>query len=191
MNSFINTLRDSTQLLVFSLCIATGLVYLVAAWALGQFGGGHGDGGHEHDHDADHGGDSGHATVSIFSPKIIALFCVGLGAGGALATVYGLGVTSSSLIGLASGLGLGGLMVGMLRMLYSQQASSNLDIDSAIGRIGTVTIDIMPGATGEIALSVSGQYTTFFARARMSELLISRGREVKVVSVSGSTLIVE
>lgn len=188
MNAFIQQLRDSTQLMVFTVCIGAGIAYLVVSWLLGQFGADHADGdGHV---DIDHA-DAGHGTVSIFSPKIIALFCVGLGAGGALATVYGFGMTTSSLIGVASGGSLGGLMLAMLRALHGQQSTSSLELGSAIGRVGNVTVEVPPGGTGEIGLSVSGQYTTFFARANASDLSIPRGRTVKVVSVSGSTLIIE
>jgi membrane protein implicated in regulation of membrane protease activity len=185
MTTFLQQLHESTQLMVFVVCIAAGLAYLGMSALLSQLGAGHG-----HDHDHDHGGDSGHTTVSIFSPKIIAIFMVGLGAGGSLATIYGRGPTASSLIGLAAGLSLGALMVVMLRALYSQQASSNMDIGSAIGKLGTVTIDIGSGGTGEIGLSVSGQYNTFLARANSNDA-IPRGRMARVVSISGSTLIVE
>jgi membrane protein implicated in regulation of membrane protease activity len=188
MSTFINQLRESTQLLVYVVTLGAGLVYLLASFALSQFGGDHGDHGEEID--SDHA-DSGHHTVSIFSPKIIALFCVGLGVGGSLSTIYGCGITVSALVGLASGMSLGGLMLIGLRALYSQQASSNIDVASAVGRSAEVVTDIPAGGTGEVSLSVSGQYTTFFARASNHEVKISRGRIVKVSSVSGSTLIVE
>jgi membrane protein implicated in regulation of membrane protease activity len=186
MNTLIQNLRESTQLLVFFVSIAAGIVYLFASWVLGHFGGGdHGGEGHDHEH-----ADSGHSTVSIFSPKIIALFMIGLGAGGCLSTIYGGGPTTASLIGLASGMSLGGLMLIGLRMLYSQQASSNLDVGSAVGRMGTVTVDIPPMGTGEVGLYVGGQYATFFARAK-DGTQIARGRQIKVASVTGSTLVVQ
>lgn len=188
MSAFFQQLRESTQLLVYVVAIAAGLGYLLVAWVLGFFGA-----GHDHDGDTEHGidhSDAGHHTVSIFSPKIIALFCVGLGVGGSLATVYGCRVTTSALIGLATGLSLGALMIFALRALHSQQAHSNLEIQTAIGRVGTVVTEIPAGGTGEVGISVSGQYTTFFARSS-DEHGFLRGRLVKVKLVSGSVLVVE
>lgn len=192
MNEFINQLRGNTQLLIFTVTIAAGVVYLLASWVLGWFGVGHGDGDGAVDGHVDvDSADAGHSTVSIFSPKIIAIFCVGFGAGGAIATAYGAGMTTSTLVALASGGSLGALMALMLKGLHSQQSSSNLEIGSSIGKVGSVTIEIPAGGTGEINLSVSGQYATFFAKAKDATVTIPRGRTVKVVSVSGPTLIVE
>jgi membrane protein implicated in regulation of membrane protease activity len=178
--------------MTFVSLIAAGLAYVAISWLFGQFGGGDGD---DHDHSHTHQGhdghdEQGHTTVKIFSPKLISVFLIGLGAGGTLATVYGLDAIFSTLIGIASGFALGGTMFLFFKALYSQQSNSSLIIDRALGHLATVNIGIPTNGSGEVGLSLNGQYITCFARSRDNQA-IGRGTSVKVSSVEGSTLVVE
>jgi len=186
--------KESTQLMTFLSLVAAGLVYVFLTWILGQMGGGDVD-DHDHDHSHSHQGhdghdEHGHTTVKIFSPKLIAVFLIGLGSGGSIATTYGYSALVSTLIGIASGLSLGGTLFIFFKALYSQQSNSSLIVERAIGNTAIVNIEIPVNGSGEVGLSLNGQYVTCFARSRDNQA-ISRGTSVKVTSIEGSTLVVE
>lgn len=173
----------SIQPLTFLTILGAGLVYIVLTAALSQFTGGD-------DTDASHDGDtdSGHDTISIFSPKIIAIFMVGFGAAGVLATHYGANVITATLSGVAGGGGLGGLALLGLRLLYSQQASSEIHISDALNLSGLVTVEIPTVGAGEVGVTVKGQYLTYGATSR--GVSIPRNSRVRVAAVEGNSLIV-
>ncbi len=179
---------QSAQLSTFLLCLLAGLVYVVSSAAMGAIFGG--DGSDDSHGDISGDNDTDHSTVSIFSPKIIAIFAIGLGGGGCIATAYGLSFTISLLVGLALGFALGALMVFGMRYLHSQRASSDIPTTSAVGQFATVNIAIPAGGTGEVSLTVLGQYMTYFARSK-SNASFSKGSLAKVVGTNGGTLIVE
>ena len=191
MNSVSQLFHGSTQMMTFASLIAAGLVYVFLIWILGQMGGGD---VHDHDGHSHHGHDGhdehGHTTVKLFSPKLIAVFLIGLGGGGLMATTYGYDALISTVIGLASGCGLGGFMYLFFKALYSQQSNSNLVIEKALGHAAVVNVEIPTNGSGEVGLSLNGQYITCFARSRNNQS-IGRGTSVKVSSVEGSTLVVE
>ncbi len=175
-----------TQQMTFLTILGAGLVYILTTSILGQFFGGH-DGTHDGGHDG-HDNDSSHSTISIFSPKIIAIFMVGFGAAGTLSTHYGADVVIGTLVGVLGGGALGGLAFLGLRLLYSQQASSDIHISDAQGLTGSVLIDVPAVGAGEVGLSVRGQYLTYFARSQ--GIPIPRQTRVTVQSVDGNTLVV-
>jgi membrane-bound ClpP family serine protease len=154
------------------------------------FGGDH-DGDHDHGdagHDVGHG--LGEPTISIFSAKIIGTLIMGFGIAGAISTFYGLDTIAASVIGLAAGASLGGVMYLALRLLYRQQASSLVATSSTVGCTGTVTVSIGEGAIGEVGLSLEGQYLTYSAGSKDGKP-IRKGATVRVVRTMGSHLVVE
>ncbi len=171
-----------TQSSAFLTILGTGLAYIITLGFLGSFGG-------DHDADTDHDNDSGHDTVSVFSPKIIAIFMVGFGAAGAIATHHDFGVTGATLFGLGGGAVLGAIAVAGLRLLHGQQASSEIVISDAINLTGNVTIDLPTVGFGEVSVVVKGQYLTYSASSRGT--FIPRNTLVKVVAVEGTYLIVQ
>ncbi len=177
----ISLLALATQPLTFLTILVAGLVYILFTAALGHVVGGHG-------HDVSHDNDTGHDTISIFSPKIIAIFMVGFGAAGVLATYYGTDVIVATLWGVFGGGGLGGLALVGLRLLYSQQASSEILISDALNLSGLVTVEIPTVGAGEVAVTVKGQYLTYGATSR--GVSIPRNSRVKVVAIEGNSLIV-
>lgn len=189
-------LFTSTQGISFLTILAAGFVYLLISGLLSA--------GEDMSHDGhldaanDAGGGAGehategnHPTISIFSPRIIAIFAVGLGGGGAIGTFYGFGLTASLAAGLVLGFILGGLGTLGMKLLYAQQASSEVRTENAIGRRASVTSDIAPGAAGEIGLTVQGQYMTYLARAKDPSKGYSKGSLVTVAQVVDGVIIVE
>ncbi len=152
--------------------------------------------GHDHDvdHDHDAGGDGGDghedATISIFSPKILATLLMGFGAAGAIAREYQMSYMIASLIGLGFGILLAALMYFALGIFYKQQASSLVPTSSAIGCTGRVTVSISQGGQGEVGVQVEGQYNSYLASAE-NGAPISKGQAVRVVRTMGSQLVVE
>jgi membrane protein implicated in regulation of membrane protease activity len=179
----------STQALAFLTILAAGLVFLLVLWIFGAFAGGDDHGGDGHD-SVEGGAEHNFPTVSIFSPRIIAIFAVGLGAGGSIATIYGATALIALLIGIGSGLSPAALAVVGMRALYRQQASSEVQTTSAVGKIGTVANEIAPNQNGEVSLYVNGQYMTYMCRGKEPKVY-PRGASVRVTSVNGSFVVVE
>lgn len=179
------------QLTVFISIGLVGFVYLAVSALFGGLG--HDtDGGHElgGDNDTDGIGHGHEPTVSIFSTKVIAIFLVGFGGAGAIASHSGLSVGWAVGAGLGSGVVFGFAGWGMLRAMYRQQSNSALDTNNAIGELGQVTINIPEGGVGEVGVSVQGSYSTYSARTEDGRPL-SFGRRVKVKSNQGGQLVVE
>lgn len=151
------------------------------------------------DHDLGHnvGGNVSHdihpeseGTISIFSTKVLGTFVMGFGAAGAIAQVYKLDYTQSSLAGLASGIVLGAIMYVILLLFVREQASSLIPAETVIGCIGVVTTGIDSNAVGEVGVSAEGEYRNYSARATGAQR-IEKGRRVRVARMSGGVLFVE
>jgi membrane protein implicated in regulation of membrane protease activity len=175
-------------MLIFIGLTAAGLILLVGGSIFG----------HDHDVDHDHGGhgdhgghDAGHAepTVSMFSVKVIGSFIMGFGAGGAIASYYGMGPLPASFVGLAVGFLMGLVMYWVMRLIYGQQSTSVVNTSTAVGEIGTVTVPIGRHGTGEISLTLGGQHRSFLATSADTNA-IPKGRHVRVVHTTGSQLVV-
>jgi membrane-bound ClpP family serine protease len=173
-------------MLVFIALAVAGFVLLLGGSVFGH--------DHEFDHDHDHGAqiDHGHdaeggdqPVVSIFSIKVIATFIMGFGAGGAIAAYYSAGPLAASGVGAGTGFILGLLMYAVMRLIYSQQATSLVATENVKGMTGTVTVAIGKDAVGEVAV-INRHYL-----ARSSDgNPIERGRTVSVVDTVGSDLVV-
>ena len=175
-------------MLIFIGITLAGLILLVGG---SLFGHDHDAGGHDGHlgggHDA---GGGAEPTVSIFSLKVIGTFIMGFGAGGAIAVQYGAGPLAASFIGLVSGVLIGLFMYLVTRLIYGQQSTSIVATESAVGRVGTVTVSIAGDGIGEVDLNLHGQHRNFLARSASADA-IPRGRQVTVVRTVGSQLIVE
>jgi membrane protein implicated in regulation of membrane protease activity len=177
-------LDSITPSLAFLTILGIGFVYILGTSFLSALGMGD-------DTDADaHDGDSatGHDTISIFSPKIIAIFMVGFGGTGFIATHYGVGLALATLSGLGSGAALGALALFGLRLLHSQQASSEIRTSDAVGLPAIVLVAIPTVGHGEVGVSVKGQYLTYSASSR--GVAFPRNTTVRVQAAEGSNLIV-
>src|SRR5437764_2930518 len=133
---------------VFIAIAAAGLILLLGGSVFG----------HDHDHDAhvdhDHDGEGAdEPAVSIFSIKVLATFVMGFGAGGAIAANYAAGPLAATGVGFATGVVLALLMYAVLRVIYSQQATSLVATESIKGKTGTVTVAIGNNAIGEVTVT--------------------------------------
>ena len=174
-------------MLIFSSIAVAAFIIVAGSFLFGHDHDG-GDAGHDAGHDGDSGGDE--PTISIFSTKVLATLLMGFGAAGAIARYYKADLVLASLIGLGFGVFLGGLMYGILRIFYRQQASSLVPTSSAVGCSGTVTVSIGANSLGEVSLDLQGQYATYLARSTDGSP-IPKGLSVRVVKTVGSQLVVE
>jgi membrane protein implicated in regulation of membrane protease activity len=166
-----------------------GFVFLLVMLFVGElFGhdhdlGGH-DGGIEHG-DSDLGG-----GPSVFSSRIMAAFVTAFGVGGVVARYYNLSHPASSGVGIATGGVMAGLVYQFAKILYSQQASSELQMSRLVGRSAEVTVAIPADGVGQISLSVAGERTEHVARSKDGRA-VTRGTQVVVTALGGDSVVVE
>jgi membrane protein implicated in regulation of membrane protease activity len=183
------SISQAGQTTVFISIGLIGFVYLVGSAFFGGLGGGDTEG---HDVDSGDAGDLNHGetAVSIFSFKVMAIFFVGFGGIGAIASHNDMSATTSAFLGLGSGAVFGLVGWSMLRAMYRQQSNSAILTDNAIGKIGQVTINIPSEGVGEVGVTVQGSYSAYSARTENGQPL-SAGRKVKIKSNAGGQLVVE
>jgi membrane protein implicated in regulation of membrane protease activity len=144
---------------------------------MGDVGGGHGDIGHE-------GG------PGIFSARIMASFLTAFGVGGVVARYYDLSHPAAAGCGVVTGVVMSGVVYQFAKILYSQQASSEVRMASLIGRTAEVTVGIPQGGVGQVTLEYGGERTTQIARSKDGGA-IPPGTAVVVLSLQGDSIIVE
>jgi membrane protein implicated in regulation of membrane protease activity len=176
-------------MLLYVVIGASGLVLLLLMMFVGEIFGGDHDmhvesdvGGHA---DFDHGG-----GPSIFSTRIIGSFLTAFGVGGVVARYYGLSHPVASGIGLVAGVILAGAVYQFARLLYSQQASSEVKMSSLVGQAAEVTVRIPEGGVGQITMTVAGERSTHIARSADGGAL-GMGTAVTVKGLSGESVLVE
>jgi membrane protein implicated in regulation of membrane protease activity len=151
--------------------------------------------GHDHDlggHDGgiEHGdGDIG-GGPSVFSSRIMAAFVTAFGVGGVVARYYNLSHPASSGVGIATGAVMAGLVYQFAKILYSQQASSELQMTRIVGRSAEVTVAIPANGVGQVSLSVAGERTEHVARSTDGRA-VARGTQVVVTALGGDAVVVD
>lgn len=186
----------------FLLIGGIGFFLLVITWFMGELF----DLGHEvadffgdhlgslevdgHHVELGHGTDAGEAGPSPFSSRIIFAFMTAFGGGGAIATIYGLSVPVSALIGVAAGVVIGGATWVVARILWQQQGSSGFEMASLVGQTGRVAVAIPAGGTGQVTVSAGGGSSTLLARAR-GGAAVAPGSLVRIVGIEGDLLLVD
>jgi membrane-bound ClpP family serine protease len=166
-----------------------GFLYIIFASITGH---GHDDIGHDMSH-GDVGHDSNHeggAVTSIFSPRVIAIFLMGFGGVGGVSRFYDHSYPSSCLFGFVAGIIVGGLMWGLLEFFARQQTNSLIPTSSLVGHIGTVDVEVECDRPGSVSITVGEMANTYLARSA-NGTKIGKGKQVRVVSTSGSDLLVE
>jgi membrane protein implicated in regulation of membrane protease activity len=164
-----------------------GFLVLLLMLLAGDFLGGDHDGG-GFDHGLDHGGDAA-GGPSVFSVRIMASFVTAFGVGGVVARYYGLSHPAASGVGAIFGAVLATLVYQFARILYSQQASSELHMTGLIGRTAEVTVPIPAGGVGQITVTSGGERTDHIARSADGRA-IPRGAEVTITALRGDSVIV-
>jgi len=164
---------------VFLAICAVGFLFLVLALVFGglfDF--------FEADHDVDVGG------PGFFSSRVMAVFVTAFGGFGAVATYYGLGPVPASLVGFASGIVFGGAIYALARVLYNQQASTEVRAGDLVGAIGRVVIGIPPGGVGQIRVRLGEELMDKIARTR-DGMAVAENTSVQIEEVLGETVIVK
>jgi membrane protein implicated in regulation of membrane protease activity len=169
-------------MLIYAAIAAFGLLVLLVMLVAGDIFGG--------DHDVSHdlgGGD--HGGPSIFSVRIMASFLTAFGVGGVLARYYGLSHVVASGVGIASGVVMSGLVLQFAKILYSQQASSELRMQTLVGTSAEISVGIPAGGVGQISLNVGGERSEHVARSADGRAL-SRGTAVVITGLGADSVVV-
>lgn len=140
-------------------------------------------GGDAHDGDHEH-------MLSIFSPRVIAIFLMGFGAAGGVARYYGFSYPASSLIGFGVGLVVGLFMAWLVGFLIRQQSNSLIKTNDLVGQVGTVDVSMEGNDPGEVSIQYGGRFGVYIARSKGGKN-IAKGKQVRVLETSGSSLTVE
>jgi membrane protein implicated in regulation of membrane protease activity len=173
-----NLMPELSAFTVFLAICATGFLFLMVALIFGglfDF--------FEADHDFDAGG------PGFFSTRVMAVFVTTFGGAGAVATYYGLSPMPASLVGFATGLVFGGAIYALARVLYQQQASTEVRSGDLVGAVGRVVIAIPAGGVGQIRVRLGEELMDKIARTR-DGAAIAENTAVKVDEVLGETVIV-
>jgi membrane-bound ClpP family serine protease len=162
---------------------AFGVILLLTMLLVGELFGG--------DHDISHDVASGHDVdsggPSIFSTRIIAAFLTAFGVGGIIGRYYDLSHPASSGIGVLCGIIMSSIVYQFAKVLYSQQASSELKMTGLVGTTGEVSVAIPAGGVGQIVVSTGGERTEHIARSTTGRA-IARGVQVTIVGIGGDSV---
>ena len=176
-------------MLIYAAIGAFGLVFLLVMLFVGDlFGGDHdihvGDVGGDH-------GDVGHeGGPGFFSARIMSSFLTAFGVGGMVARYYGLSHPAAAGCGVVAGAAMSGLVYQFAKVLYSQQASSEVKMTQLVGRTGEVTVGIPQDGMGQVTLEYGGERTTQIARS-VDGGAIPPGAAVVIKALRGDSIIVE
>jgi hypothetical protein len=170
-------------MLIYSAISVFGFLFLLVMLFVGEVFGDHDLG---HDGGADHGDGGG---PSVFSARIMAAFLTSFGVGGIVGRYYGLSHPAASGIGVAAGVIMSGLVYQFAKILYSQQASSELRMTGVVGRLAEVSVAIPAGGVGQITLSSGGERTEHIARSADGNA-VARGAQVVIKDLRGESVIV-
>jgi membrane protein implicated in regulation of membrane protease activity len=173
-------------MLIYAAIAALGFLFLLAMLFVGELFGG--------DHDVAHDGGFDHADAdlggpSVFSSRIMAAFLTSFGVGGVVARYYELSHPAASGVGVVAGVVMAALVYQFAKILYSQQASSELQMTRLVGRSAEVSVAIPAGGVGQIALSLAGERTEHLARSQDGRAL-ARGVEVVITGLRGESVVV-
>jgi membrane protein implicated in regulation of membrane protease activity len=174
------SLSGISPLMVFLAIAAVGFVFLLVSLVLGDVFDSLG---------MDAGVDGGADGHGFLDSRVISVIVTSFGGFGAIGIQMGLGIVASSLIGLAGGVVLGGLVSLFARFLYKQQSSSSVGAEQMVGRTAQVTVSIAPGSLGQISCRVGEERVEKLARSK-GNLEIKAGALVRVEAVAGDSVIV-
>lgn len=124
---------------------------------------------------------------SPWSPTVISAALTGMGGLGWLGlATWEFGVGGSVALGLAGGLGLGGVTFATLAWLFKHlQSTSHVATADLIGTRASVSTAIETGASGAIVVVAAGSRMVVPARG-VDAAAIPEGAEVEIVRVDGS-----
>lgn len=173
-------------MLIYGAIALFGVVLLLSMLLVGELFGGDHELSHEMvaGHDVDHGG-----GPSIFSTRIMASFLTAFGVGGVVGRYYNLSHPVASGVGVVFGLVMSSAVYQFAKVLYSQQASSELKMTSLIGTTAEVSVAIPAGGVGQVVVSGRGERTEHIARS-IDGKPITRGSAVVITALGGDSVTV-
>jgi len=169
-----------SALTVFLIIAGVGFLFLLASLVVGDL--------FEH-FGVDGGFDSAPDGPGFLDSRVISVFVTSFGGFGAISTQAGFGIVTSSFLGLAGGIVLGGIVSLFGRFLYKQQATSSVRSSQLVGRTAQVTVTIQSGNVGQITCRVGEERVEKLARARDGKE-IKTGAIVRVEELAGDSVIV-
>lgn len=172
-------LSNISSLMVFLAIGAIGFVFLLATLILGDVFDSFGV-------DTGLDGTDGHGFLDS---RVISVFVTAFGGFGAIGIQMGLSIVASSLLGLAGGVVLGGVVSFFARFLYKQQSSSSVSTGQLIGRTAQVIVSIAPGSLGQISCRIGEERVEKLARSKDNRE-IKTGAIVRVDEIAGDSVIV-
>jgi membrane protein implicated in regulation of membrane protease activity len=117
-------------------------------------------------------------------------FVTAFGVGGVVARYYNLSHPAASGVGVVSGVVMSGLVYQFAKVLYSQQASSEIRMQGLIGATAEVSVAIPAGGVGQISLSAGGERMDHIARS-VDGRPVSRGTMVVITALGGESVVVK
>jgi membrane protein implicated in regulation of membrane protease activity len=175
-------------MLIYGAIAAVGFLFLLVMLFIGEIFGAD----HEvsaHDVSVDHGDAHDAGGPSLFSARIMAAFLTAFGVGGVVARYYNLSHPAASGVGVAAGIVMSGIVYQFAKVLYSQQASSDVRMADLVGRSAEVSVAIPEGGVGQIALTFHGERSEHIARSHDGRPVF-RGAEVVITGLRGDSVVV-
>ncbi len=163
-------------MLVYATVAALGLLFLAVTLLVGEIA-------EVFDTDSGDG-------VGPFNGKVLAVALTGFGSAGLLATYFGASVLTSALIAGANALLFGAAAWWLVAFFYRQQATTSFSLAELRGRTAEVSVPIPSDGLGYIVVRDVTGSRHVLARSR-SGAAIPAGRAVRIVSVVGTTALVE
>jgi hypothetical protein len=173
-------LSEISSLMVFLIIAALGFIFLLVSLVLGDIFDSFG---------FDTGVDGALDGHGLLDSRVISVFVTAFGGFGAIGIQMGLDIVPSSLIGLAGGIVLGGLVSLFARFLYKQQSSSSVGTAQMVGRTAQVIVSIAPGSLGQVSCRVGEERIEKLARSK-DNVEIKAGAIVRVEEIAGDSVIV-
>jgi membrane protein implicated in regulation of membrane protease activity len=172
----------TSPMLIYAAIGAAGLLLLLFMLIVGEFFG-DGDAGHEIAH-TDHGGGPG-----VLSVRVIASFLTAFGVGGVVARYYELPHPAASGIGVVAGIAMASVVYQFAKLLYSQQASTDLTMTRLVGTSAVVSVAIPANGVGQVSVHAAGEVSEHLARSATGAA-VARGTTVVITGLGGDSVIV-
>src|SRR5436305_8243212 len=182
-------------MIIYTACLALGLIFTIISATMGHFFGGHdgggdvGTGGHAeagYDH-------SGLPGISFFSPTVLACFVTAFGACGIILSK--IEATKSVWISAPISAMAGAMMALLTFMLFNYmfkktQSSSESRVATLIGHTASIITPIPINGVGEIAYVQGGARYTAPARTEAGTP-VPAGKPVRIPRIAGTQYFVE
>ncbi len=175
----------STLLIIFLTLGGIGFLFLMISLILGDIFDAL-DFDFDFDADVDASGGSG---FGILDSRVISMFLVAFGFIGAIALQLGSGGVLGIIVGIISGIVLGGLVFAFGAYLVSNEGDPPVTNRELVGHAAKVIVDIKPDSIGQISFNVRHQRIDKLARTRDGKE-IKAGETVFIEEIAGNEFIV-